>query len=43
MLAIPIFGEHSGILQLAGAGLVVLSGVLLALDARRNGRLATDA
>ena len=43
MLAIPIFGEHSGLLQLAGAGLVILSGVLLALDAWRSGRTAADA
>lgn len=43
MLAIPIFGEHSGLLQLAGAGLVVLSGVLLAFDARRTATLARNA
>jgi len=43
MLAIPIFGEHVGPLQLAGTGLVILSGVLLALDAWRSGRLARDA
>ena len=43
LLAIPIFSEHVGPLQLAGAGLVILSGVLLALDAWRNGKTARDA
>ena len=43
LLAIPIFGEHVGLLQFAGAGAVILSGVLLALDAWRGGRPAGDA
>lgn len=40
MLAIPIFGERVGLLQLAGAGAVILSGILLAIDAGRVSRPA---
>lgn len=36
MLAIPIFGEHVGPLQFAGAAAVIVSGVLLAFDAWRQ-------
>lgn len=36
MLAIPIFGEHVGPLQIAGASAVIVSGVLLAFDAWRQ-------
>lgn len=36
MLAIPIFGERAGGLQLVGAGLVILAGVVLAYDVWRE-------
>ncbi len=36
LLAIPVFGEQPGLEQLAGATLVVASGLLLARDARRE-------
>ncbi len=38
LLAIPLFGEHVGAMQLAGAGAVILSGVLLAVDAWKTNR-----
>ena len=36
LLAIPIFGERAGKLQLAGAALVILAGVVLAYDVWRE-------
>lgn len=36
MLAIPIFGERAGGLQLVGAALVILAGVILAFDVWRE-------
>ena len=36
MLAIPIFGERAGSLQLAGAALVILAGIILAYDVWRE-------
>lgn len=36
MLAIPIFGERAGGLQLVGAGLIILAGIILAYDVWRE-------
>ena len=36
LLAIPIFGERAGGLQLVGAGLVILAGIILAFDVWRE-------